>query len=52
LNPARAVGIDQWTGSLEEGKAADFLIVDPSKGRPQILKTFVGGREVFSTCSK
>jgi alpha-D-ribose 1-methylphosphonate 5-triphosphate diphosphatase len=52
LNPARAVGIDQWTGSLEEGKAADFLIVDTSKGRPQILKTFVGGREVFSTCSK
>jgi alpha-D-ribose 1-methylphosphonate 5-triphosphate diphosphatase len=50
LNPARAVGIANRTGSLEEGKDADMLIVDHSNGFPRILKTFVGGREVFSTC--
>jgi len=50
LNPARAVGIADRTGSLEEGKDADMLIVDHSNEFPRILKTFVGGREVFSTC--
>ena len=50
LNPARAVGIAGKTGSLEEGKAADLLLVDHSNEFPRILKTFVGGREVFSTC--
>jgi alpha-D-ribose 1-methylphosphonate 5-triphosphate diphosphatase len=50
LNPARAVGIADLTGSLEEGKDADMLIVDHSNEFPRILKTFVGGREVFSTC--
>jgi alpha-D-ribose 1-methylphosphonate 5-triphosphate diphosphatase len=50
LNPARAVGIADRTGSLEEGKEADMLIVDHSNEFPRILKTFVGGREVFSTC--
>jgi alpha-D-ribose 1-methylphosphonate 5-triphosphate diphosphatase len=50
LNPAVAVGIADRTGSLEVGKDADMLIVDHSNGFPRILKTFVGGREVFSTC--
>lgn len=50
LNPARAVGIADRTGSLEEGKDADILIVDHSNEFFHILKTFVGGREVFSTC--
>jgi len=50
LNPARAVGIADQTGSLEEGKDADMLIVDHSNEFSRILKTFVGGREVFSTC--
>jgi alpha-D-ribose 1-methylphosphonate 5-triphosphate diphosphatase len=50
LNPARAVGIADQTGSLEVGKDADMLIVDHSDEFPRILKTFVGGREVFSTC--
>jgi alpha-D-ribose 1-methylphosphonate 5-triphosphate diphosphatase len=50
LNPARAVGIADRTGSLEEGKDADMLIVDYSNEFPRILKTFAGGREVFSTC--
>jgi alpha-D-ribose 1-methylphosphonate 5-triphosphate diphosphatase len=50
LNPAQAVGIAGHTGSLEEGKDADLLIVDHSNEFPRIVKTFVGGREVFSTC--
>ncbi len=50
LNPARAVGIDLETGSLEEGKAADMVLVDHSDDFPRVLKTFVGGREVFATC--
>jgi len=50
LNPARAVGIADQTGSLEVGKAADILIVDHSEGFPKILSTFIGGKEVFATC--
>ncbi len=30
LNPARALGIDQETGSIEEGKAADLVLWDGS----------------------
>ena len=50
LNPARAVGIDHDTGSLQEDKAADFIIVN--QHHSQVLKTFVAGQEVFSTCLK
>jgi alpha-D-ribose 1-methylphosphonate 5-triphosphate diphosphatase len=50
LNPARAVGIAGRTGSLEVGKDADILIIDPSEGFPRILSTFVEGKEVYSTC--
>jgi len=50
LNPARAVGIADRTGSLEVGKDADILVVDPSEGLPRILSTFVEGKEVYSTC--
>jgi alpha-D-ribose 1-methylphosphonate 5-triphosphate diphosphatase len=50
LNPARAVGIADHTGSLQEGKAADMVVVDHSDDFPRVLKTFVGGREVFATC--
>jgi alpha-D-ribose 1-methylphosphonate 5-triphosphate diphosphatase len=50
LNPARAVGIADETGSLEEDKAADMVLVDHSDDFPRVLKTFVAGREVFATC--
>lgn len=50
LNPARAVGIADTTGSLEVGKKADILIVDPSEGFPRILSTFIAGKEVYATC--
>lgn len=50
LNPARAVGIADHTGSLEVGKDADMVLVDHSDNFPRVLKTFVKGREVFATC--
>ena len=50
LNPARAVGIDERTGSLAVGKDADMVIVDHADDFPRVLKTFVAGREVFATC--
>jgi alpha-D-ribose 1-methylphosphonate 5-triphosphate diphosphatase len=50
LHPAHAVGIANHTGSLEEGKDADMVLVDQSDTVPRILKTFVRGREVFATC--
>ena len=50
LNPARAVGIDAETGSLEPGKAADLVLVGNGSHFPRIQRTFVNGREVFRTC--
>jgi alpha-D-ribose 1-methylphosphonate 5-triphosphate diphosphatase len=50
LNPARAVGISDKTGSIEEGKDADLIMVDCNDEVPKALKTIVSGREVFSAC--
>lgn len=50
INPAKAVGISDKTGSLEEGKEADLIMVDTGEEIPRIVKTFVSGREVFSAC--
>lgn len=50
LNPARAVGIADETGSLTVGKAADMVLVDHSDDFPRVVKTFAAGREVFATC--
>jgi len=49
INPARAVGIADRTGSLEVGKEADIVLVDATEEVFRIVKTFVSGREVFST---
>ncbi len=48
LNPARAVGIAEETGSIEIGKAADLILVECKQEVPLIKKTIVYGREVFS----
>ncbi len=50
INPARAVGLDRHTGSLAEGKDADFVVIRKHDGYAEVVKTFVAGREVFSTC--
>lgn len=50
LNPARAVGIAETTGSLEVGKNADLVLVRCTEGFPHVMKTYINGREVFSTC--
>lgn len=50
LNPARAVGLEGITGSIEVGKCADLIIVDIGSTVPRIIKTFVCGKEVFSSC--
>ena len=49
LNPAIATGIADETGSIEAGKQADLVLADMSGEVPRIMKTLVGGREVFST---
>jgi alpha-D-ribose 1-methylphosphonate 5-triphosphate diphosphatase PhnM len=52
LLPAEARGIWDVTGALEEGKAADLILVKNGDGVHRIMKTCVEGREVFSTWLK
>ena len=49
LNPARALGIDQWTGSLEAGKNADVVIwnADPFSVYAKAEKVFIDGALVY-----
>lgn len=46
LNPAKAVGIAEETGSLEVGKSADLLLIREEMGIPVIEKVFVRGNIV------
>jgi imidazolonepropionase-like amidohydrolase len=49
LNPAKAVGIDRWTGSLESGKNADVVVWtgDPFSVYSKAEKVFVDGALVY-----
>ncbi len=49
LGPAQAVGLAEATGSIEEGKDADLVLVEELDGLVHVLRTFVAGREVYST---
>lgn len=48
LNPARAAGLEDLTGAVEPGKAADLVLVDDRGSVADVVRTFVSGREVFS----
>jgi alpha-D-ribose 1-methylphosphonate 5-triphosphate diphosphatase len=47
LNPAIAVGIDHFTGSLEIGKDADLILVKLIENIPIVTKSFVRGRKTL-----
>ncbi len=42
-NPAKAVGIDTHTGSIENGKFADLIVIDEDNKRPFVTHTIVKG---------
>lgn len=47
LNPAKAAGIDKFTGSIEVGKEADLLLVDPHTPIPRLIRTWIKGEMVY-----
>ncbi|MBI4544516.1 MAG: amidohydrolase [Gemmatimonadetes bacterium] len=49
LNPARSIGIDRWTGSLEAGKMADVVIWsgDPFSIYGRAEQVFIDGALVY-----
>lgn len=57
INGAKAAGIDDVVGSIEVGKAANFIFIDrdPFKvntteiGSTKVLSTYVAGEEVYSS---
>jgi len=51
INPARAVHMDGFTGSIEAGKRADVLIIEKiDSGFPVVTTAIVDGKRVFTTC--
>jgi len=50
INPARAVHMDSFTGSIEPGKRADILIIEKiENGFPSVTCAIVDGKRVFTT---
>lgn len=49
INPARQLGIDQWVGSIEVGKDADFAIWsgNPLDYRTRCHQTWIDGKPYF-----
>jgi len=48
LNPARFLGIDAVTGSLESGKLADFAVINDDY---ECLATYISGKKVYDAKS-
>lgn len=51
LNPAKALGIHEQYGSIEEGKRADLILVELIDDYPSIRNTIVNGQIVYSSQS-
>jgi Metal-dependent hydrolase involved in phosphonate metabolism len=47
LNPASAVGTGTETGSIEEGKRADMILVNTKCEVSAVTRTFVSGNEIY-----
>ncbi|WP_341503515.1 amidohydrolase family protein [Gallaecimonas sp. GXIMD4217] len=49
LNPAKQLGVDQYVGSIKEGKHADLVLWDanPLTARAKVQATWVDGRRYF-----
>lgn len=55
INAARALGVESQRGTLESGKAADFVVLDKDPFNipvtdihtVQVLSTYIDGEEVF-----
>lgn len=51
-NPAKAVGVYDKVGTIEEGKHADLLVIEKSNGYPAIMLAMVDGHIVFRTSNR
>ena len=51
INPAKQLRVDEFVGSLEEGKHADFVVWNgsPLSTKSRVLQTWVDGRKVFDS---
>jgi len=49
INPARATGIGDEVGSIEEGKYADLLVINKKGKFPAIKMAFIDGHKVLET---
>jgi alpha-D-ribose 1-methylphosphonate 5-triphosphate diphosphatase PhnM len=47
-NPARAVGRETQCGTLAEGLAANFIMVDMGGAVPRITRSFRNGRQIYA----
>lgn len=47
LNSAKAAGVDEYCGSIEEGKMADIIVVEIYDELPVVREVFIRGKRVF-----